>query len=176
MSETRICKACLHSLSLDRFRITKNGYYYRICRDCQYRNTYNPELGRIKRRSFNGRLSKMFSQIKSRLKYGNLSYRRLKCTFTWEQFKAFAMANGYPELHKKWESAGFAHNLTPSVDRIDNAGNYELSNIRLLTLEENLQRPRRYTRPRKLYEAVFYIILVPVQSELENRSEDTSAL
>lgn len=79
----------------------------------------------------------MYGQMQNRLRNGHSSYRKLSCTFTREDFYQFAERNGYPQIHKEWESSGFSYTHTPSLDRIDNSKGYDLDNVRIVKLEDN---------------------------------------
>lgn len=69
-----------------------------------------------------------------------------------EQFYAWAKAsNDFLHLFREWEAAGYDQKLTPSVDRRDSSGSYELSNVRWITHSENSRlgavSPRRMGLP-----------------------------
>lgn len=51
----------------------------------------------------------------------------------------------YHTLHANWVSSGFQRNLAPSIDRKDDYQPYSLTNIQLMTAEQNLQKSFRDT-------------------------------
>lgn len=57
--------------------------------------------------------------------------------YTKEEFKSWLYKNNFKELYQIWVDSGFCKNKKPSADRIDDFNPYALSNIRLVTWEEN---------------------------------------
>lgn len=86
----------------------------------------------INKRTINGTQSKRVFRI------NNASYLRkgIEVRMTRDEFKRFCLEN---ERHIM---ALYASGDTPSIDRIDPNGHYEIGNIRILSLSQN--RGRRY--------------------------------
>ena len=72
------------------------------------------------------------------------AYQNRKCTFSinllekwfaerWEQ---------YMMMYKNWEAGGFTRKLAPTIDRIDTLKDYHISNIQLLTHNDNGKKKR----------------------------------
>lgn len=57
--------------------------------------------------------------------------------YTLPQLTSWAIQNGLEQLIEQWAASGYVKDLTPSVDRLDDAEGYSLSNIRLVTWKEN---------------------------------------
>ncbi len=90
-----------------------------------------------KRKSFDKKPVEMFRNIIKRLRT-HPNYKDKKVTFSKEEFVDFVLNNeNYKRIFKEWEESGFELMLTPSVDRIDNKGNYSFGNIQIITLIEN---------------------------------------
>jgi hypothetical protein len=51
------------------------------------------------------------------------------------------------EVRFLWNRDGAGKMKQPSIDRINNAGNYELGNCRFIELRDNQKRPKIYGRP-----------------------------
>src|SRR5262249_7081390 len=54
-----------------------------------------------------------------------------------------------PDLIFMWHRDGAAKMKRPSIDRIDNDGNYTLTNCRFMELSDNIKRGRAGRQPRK---------------------------
>jgi DNA primase catalytic subunit len=64
-----------------------------------------------------------------------------KITFSRQELVAFALnKSNYRKLHAAWVRSGYENKLAPSIDRIDNDGNYTLENIRFITKSENSRK------------------------------------
>lgn len=59
-------------------------------------------------------------------------------TYTEEELFQWAKANSLRELWYAWRDSGYAKDLSPSCDRLDNDISYTLDNIQLVTWRENL--------------------------------------
>ncbi len=76
------------------------------------------------------------------LRFGyNAKQRRMDPpTITKEELRSFISNHPrWPELYKGWVESGFDRWHAPSIDRLDNAKNYSLDNIRLVTWRENFE-------------------------------------
>lgn len=55
-----------------------------------------------------------------------------------EDFYSFSLADStFNRLFEEWEKSNYYRKNTPSIDRINSSGGYELGNIRWLTHSEN---------------------------------------
>jgi len=67
----------------------------------------------------------MFQYMKTRV---CRNYKNKKITFSLKEFKDWVLNNpDYIRLFKQWEESGFNRKLCPTVDRIDNNGDYTFS-------------------------------------------------
>ena len=57
--------------------------------------------------------------------------------YTKQQFRDWLYQNNFKKLYDNWVNSGFDKNEKPSADRIDDFKPYTLSNIRLVTWQEN---------------------------------------
>ena len=65
-------------------------------------------------------------------------------TYSCKEFITWCIANPtYIELHDAWIASGCKVQLVPSADRIDNSKGYTLSNIQIMTWEENRLKETR---------------------------------
>jgi len=61
-------------------------------------------------------------------------------TYTAKELYQWGLNNGLIPLLNKWAATGYLKQATPSVDRIDPHQGYSLTNIRLVTWDENNQK------------------------------------
>ena len=106
------------------------------CRECkkeldtQYRRT---ELGLI-------------SGIYSTQKHTSKKRGHLAPNYSKVELIDFMYKNKYIELYTAWVYSGYAHNLVPSIDRVDRKLPYTLNNIQLVTWEFNEQKGREESK------------------------------
>lgn len=61
-----------------------------------------------------------------------------KPSYTKKEFMAWLIeSTNFIEIYKRWENSGYASQLSPSVDRKDDAKSYSFDNIQLMTWGEN---------------------------------------
>ena len=126
----KICRVCNTEKTLNSF--TKDKYYkdgYRtICKQC------SSEKSKKRKRSKKGLLCTIYSrQIQS-----SKHRKHPKPKYTKETLLSLYLNDPtYTKLYDSWVSAGYPKNLTPSIDRIDSNKPYTLSNIQLVTWEQN---------------------------------------
>lgn len=102
----------------------------------------NKEKLRIYRKSYRIYAQELFSSIKKRLIRAP-TYKNRKLTFSNKEFLDFIFnKSDYPKIHESWVKNNFNYKLSPTVDRIDNKGNYSLGNIRIITKSKNSSRPK----------------------------------
>ncbi len=58
-------------------------------------------------------------------------------TFTKDELRIWLYSNGLQELWINYIESGFDRHFRPSIDRIDDYGHYEFSNMQLITWREN---------------------------------------
>lgn len=70
------------------------------------------------------------------------AYIGKKRLFTLDELEYFFIQNWdtYTKLHIAWEESGHKRGFTPSLDRIDEAGDYSLDNIQLISQSENSRK------------------------------------
>lgn len=115
------CPGCSTTLAVDNFyrnagRKTNTSV---LCKECFKSYEATPHR----------RAKRTWQNIVSRLKRQH-SYRHVELRMTRTDFIEWAVPQFY-----KWIADG--HSTTPSIDRIDPKGHYELGNIRLTTRAEN---------------------------------------
>lgn len=123
----KTCPFCNEIKSLNEFSFCQKSLdgHSRRCKKCdQWRH-----------RSFEGKLRSMYrSQFASSKKR-----KHSPPVFSLEEFKDWAIANGYQKVYSAWVSSDFNRYLAPSADRLDNALSYSLDNIQLVTWGINEQ-------------------------------------
>lgn len=91
------------------------------------------------RRTYDGHLRTTYTRALTRLR--REKHYQDKCiTFSWDQFKEWTKKSNYKKLYKNWVKNNYCKKLTPSLDRINNKGNYTLNNIQFITHSENVTK------------------------------------
>lgn len=85
----------------------------------------------------------LYTSIKSRVgKFGK--YKNRKLLISWPVFYRFVRENKeYDKIFKTWQEHNYWHSLSPTIDRIDNDGDYSLDNIQILTRMDNTKKGDR---------------------------------
>ena len=92
------------------------------------RKKYMKEYNKNYRYSLNGWLHKTYSRITEK------GYKR---HFTIEELKEWVLNNGWDKLYTKWELTNYQTEYKPSLDRINDYGEYTFDNLQLITWLEN---------------------------------------
>ena len=132
------CYRCGKSKPLEEFNKNKSkpSGHCDECRECK------KELDTQYRRTEFGLISGIYgSQKHTSKKRGHLAPNYSKA-----QLIDFMYKNKYIELYTAWVSSGYAHNLVPSIDRVDRKLPYTLNNIQLVTWEFNEQKGREESK------------------------------
>jgi hypothetical protein len=80
----------------------------------------------------------LYQGMKTRIKH-NKTYLNRKILITKEEFIKLALdSRDFEKLYNKWVKDGYDLNASPSVDRINNSGNYEIKNIQFITRYDNI--------------------------------------
>ena len=128
----KFCSKCKQEKPLSEFykdSSRKDGFEYH-CKECQNK------IDKIYRER------KILKYIKDRCsnqnnkQYKNYGGRGIKCLITAEEIRKLMVRDGYWDLKK------------PSIDRIDNDGNYTYDNCRFIELSENsIKSKLKYRKP-----------------------------
>jgi hypothetical protein len=94
------------------------------------------------RKSLDGFKFEMYRNIKRRL-VRNPAYKHRKLSFSKESFFVFLKGSNYGKIHTEWVKSNYKYKMTPSVDRINNQGNYSIDNIQIITVIENNKKKRK---------------------------------
>ena len=124
---TKICSKCNKNKTLDSFAIQVTGKLGRRadCKICVKRFT----------RSQKGLIKSIYFQQKSKARKRNYqppSYTEL------ELFEWVTAQPQFNKLYTDWVNSNYATSLRPSIDRINDYISYTLSNIQLITHQENI--------------------------------------
>ena len=78
----------------------------------------------------------------------NPTYRNIECRVNQAVMTRFFEDcwDEFLRVYSIWKESGFQRNLYPSLDRINTKGHYEIGNIRVLPLRENISRDARKPR------------------------------
>ena len=123
------CTTCNQEKELSDFHKDKysiSGFSFR-CKKCELIRS------KIYKRTEDGLISVIYSNQKSNAKKRG----RLIPNYTKEDLKKWLYNNGFKILYDTWEKANYDIKLVPSCDRLNDYEDYSLSNIRLVTWNEN---------------------------------------
>jgi hypothetical protein len=108
----------------------------------------NPQHEKDWTRTLTGRLSRCYTNLQCRcrtLMAGSPRHYGLPY-ISRQEFVAWAgSSNEYKKLFKEWEISGFLRKLTPTIDRVDPAEGYIISNMEFVTQGENSRRNNNIT-------------------------------
>lgn len=82
----------------------------------------------------------LYISIKRRIGKQGL-YKKRKLLIEYKDFYDFLIKNKqYNRIYKEWVNNDFYYVISPSIDRIDNNGDYTLENIQVLTRLQNIRK------------------------------------
>lgn len=151
----RTCRTCQTDKPLNSFRKNKDKAQGRdtICKQC-----YSAKAKKYQKRyreSPQGRAVQTWHKILQRVgnKDGkNPSYSDVELRMTKQEFLEWAIPQ-----YKNWNES-----TTPSINRIDPYGHYEIDNLEIISLESNILKPKRtmtsHTKAKKTQQVVQYVI------------------
>jgi hypothetical protein len=84
----------------------------------------------------------MYKRIKQRIRT-NPHYKNRKLHFSMEEWLEFAKNNNYKELYGNYVASNRDMRLAPSIDRVDNSGEYTLDNIQIITHSKNASKDNK---------------------------------
>ncbi len=90
-------------------------------------------------RTKRGHLDKLYANMRARFE-NRIPNRVYKIASLLDKSVFFEWALASPEFHElyeAWVSSGYKRQLAPSVDRTNNAGDYQLENMQWMTAEQN---------------------------------------
>ncbi|MHB8581034.1 MAG: hypothetical protein ACYDA4_14415 [Ignavibacteriaceae bacterium] len=125
------CPMCSADKPLDQFYFSKKGIVFVHCIECVRKKNqrYYHTKGGFLRSSYKAAKRRILVQP---------AYINRKVLFTLNEFIDFALNDD--KFNKLWEgyvNSNYSRSCAPTLDRIDNDGNYSLDNIQFLTLEDN---------------------------------------
>lgn len=126
---TKNCKRCAQPKPVDAFSrasSNKDGYA-NMCKPCVV------ECNTLYWRTTAGRISQIFAvqTVNSRAR------GHQPPAYTKTELEHWALEHGLVDLLTVWVDSGYAKDLIPSVDRLDDAKGYSLDNIQLGTWKDN---------------------------------------
>ena len=85
-----------------------------------------------------------YSRIKNKKKHNKI-YKNIDIEFDIIDFYKFVRKDWdkYKKMHTEWVNSGNSKKLTPTIDRINSKGNYNLKNIRIVTHSDNSKNVKR---------------------------------
>lgn len=96
------------------------------------------------RKSFSGRARIMWKTLQDRLR-NDPSYAQRQCHFTKDEFYLWLFARAdYLSVYSRWVESGFDRILVPTIDRLNNDGDYTFDNMQILSWIDNMKKPKKY--------------------------------
>lgn len=131
-------------ISIMAYRAKNPERWQQYLRDHSIRNRDKKAIRkRAYHRSIDGYAEYLFTSIHSRLKHGP-SYADRKVTFAREEFLEWLVEKShYISFHEMWEATGFKQRYAPTIDRIDEGGDYTIENIQVLPNIANIRKYRK---------------------------------
>lgn len=129
MNTKKRCKICKEKKELTEFSIAqgnKDGYNTR-CKQCVAEHTKN----------YYKTLSGLITHIYNSEKQASKDREHPTPAYTKKELKSWLYEQGIKKVFNVWKQSNYQKNLRPSVDRLNSNKPYTLSNIRLVTWEEN---------------------------------------
>ena len=72
------------------------------------------------------------------------TYKGKKVLFSRDEFiKFISKDKNFPLLYENWVKSDYSNRLAPSVDKIDNEGDYSLDNIQIMAKGENTSKSNK---------------------------------
>lgn len=131
----KTCTRCKKSLDFSMFNKKKSqpdGYFY-YCKSCV----------RDRNNSKEGLVSKLYNNQVQRSKKRGHS----KPEYTRDELYSWIVSqDNFNTLYDNWVKSGYLKNLVPSIDRLDDKLGYSISNIQLITWQENDTKGRQSQR------------------------------
>lgn len=127
----KVCKTCGKEKADKMFRKHRLS-----CKECLYKKT---NLWRKFLPPWHKKYNSIQSRIRTKTNY--YKHNNIKCKIT------------IVELEYLWRRDGADSMKVPSIDRINSAGDYKLSNCRFIELLDNLRRPKLERTKRRISEA-----------------------
>ena len=91
------------------------------------------------RRSKKGCINRMFYRIDDRLRRCP-SYQHRRRYFNRQEFIDWVKTSNFETVYEAWRASGYILRQSPSVDRVNNNGDYTLDNIQIIPTGENVAK------------------------------------
>lgn len=129
------------AISIMQYRKRNPEKWEKYCKEHYWKNRqHNIERKRSYHRSVDGYAIYLYQSIVSRLQHSS-SYKGRTVSFTKEEFLMWLFSRTpYVTFFEMWEALLFKQKFSPSVDRIDEEGNYNLDNIQILPTVANIRK------------------------------------
>lgn len=115
-----------------------------LCKSCYSKKyPYTPkDYKRKYTETLDSCLKKIWFRMVSRCKHKpEMVKRNIKVLFSKDEFISFVKnKTNYEDIYNNWVKNNYYIRFAPTIDRIDNSGNYEFSNIQILTQSENSKK------------------------------------
>lgn len=127
------------------------------CSKCGETNLNKFSKNKVKASGLQGTCKECIKEHKNNVKYefnvvlgriysGHLSSSRKRGhdapTYNLEEFKVWAIENGYIDIYNNFRDSGYNKILRPSCDRIDERFGYKFSNMTMMTWGDNFNKEK----------------------------------
>jgi len=86
----------------------------------------------------------MWKSMKGRIST-DPSYKNIQLRVSPKEFYEWLLKrDDYKGVYAQWVESNYQRLLVPTIDRIESLGHYELSNMRVLSWQDNMSRPKKY--------------------------------
>ena len=131
----KTCRECLLLLPSSEYQKNKNikSGLHSYCKKCSHAKALK------RRRTEKTFITNMYckQRIRSREQH------KKPIEYTQKELTVFLSTHDFSSMFKDWVASNYLEALTPSIDRLDDYKGYSLSNIQLITWDENRKKAGR---------------------------------
>jgi hypothetical protein len=128
----KVCTTCYTSKLVEEDFPTKNGKKDCICKQCMA----------LKKKAYRKTEAGVAAQIYSHQRHSSVKRGHPMPSYTREELRTWLFNQShFKTLFSTWVNSEYAIGLKPSVDRLCNVTPYTMSNIQLITFQENMNKP-----------------------------------